>query len=229
MKSILFLHGAMGSKVQLQPLMDCFADRFNVYSINFSGHGGESLPVKFSIKLFANDVIKWLEKTGHKQINIFGFSMGGYVAVYLAKYYPAVVESIITLGTKWQWDKASAAKETAMLQPAVIEQKVPKFADSLQQVHYPQDWKEIMLKTAAMLTEMSAVNPLPLEGFKGIKAQVLLMLGDGDKMVTQQETLQIDQQIALSQLVVLQATPHFIEQADVKMISTIIINFLKPL
>ena len=87
--------------------------------------------------------------------------MGGYVALYLAFHQPQLVESVITLGTKLLWDETTAAKETAMMQPEVILQKVPGFANQLAQRHHPQDWKVVMTKTAEMLTAMGNNNPLP--------------------------------------------------------------------
>ena len=54
--------------------------------------------------------------------------MGGYVALQLANKHPKYVQKIITLGTKFAWDKETAAKEVKMLNPEKIEEKIPAFA-----------------------------------------------------------------------------------------------------
>jgi len=44
MPSILLFHDAIGSSVQLEPLAYLFIDSFKVNLLNFSGHGGKSIP-----------------------------------------------------------------------------------------------------------------------------------------------------------------------------------------
>ena len=80
MHKLLLLHGAIGAKDQLQPLAQALKNDYEVHALNFSGHGGEQMPNSFSIELFANDVLTYLDKTNIQKINIFGYSMGGYVA-----------------------------------------------------------------------------------------------------------------------------------------------------
>lgn len=89
MQSILLLLGAIGAMDQLADLEKGLAESFILHRLNFSGHGG-SAPVadSFSIKLFAEDVVFFLNKKGIESITVFGYSMGGYIAMYLAKYHP---------------------------------------------------------------------------------------------------------------------------------------------
>ena len=223
---ILLLHGALGSEPQLQLLKKQLSDEFSVHSFNFSGHGGRELPEHFSIKLFAEDVLHFCEANKLQNVILFGYSMGGYVALYLARHYPQLVSSVVTLGTKLHWDAATAARETAMMQPTIIEQKVTAFAQQLQQRHSPADWKVVMHKTAQMLTAMGNENPIQTADYKLIQAPVLLMLGDRDKMVSLDETVAVYKQLTNAQLAVLPATSHAIEMVDVKFICTLIKKFV---
>ena len=43
--------------------------------------------------------------------DIFGYSMGGYVALHAARRHPERIGSIMTLGTKFAWDTPTAEKE----------------------------------------------------------------------------------------------------------------------
>lgn len=226
MKTLLLLHGAMGSKEQLQPLLEKFSDQYKVYSINFSGHGGTNIPEEISIKLFAGEVLSLIEKNKLEKVNIFGYSMGGYVALYLALHHPGLVDSVMTLGTKLHWDEPTAAKEVAMLQPEVIAQKVPKFAEQLAQRHHPADWKLLMIRTGTMLQQMGKQNPVNAEDFSKVICKVLLMLGDRDKMVTLDETVAVFRQLQKAQLAVLPNTPHAIEQVDVDLVVHLTQKFL---
>jgi pimeloyl-ACP methyl ester carboxylesterase len=168
-----------------------------------------------------------MHQTKPDKINIFGYSMGGYVALYLAAHHPEAVDRIITLGTKYQWSPEIAAKETAMLNPVAIETKVPKFAAQLSQRHSPADWKIVLEKTASMLLEMGSRPPLQIADFSQIKNEVLLLLGDKDKMVTLQETAEVFRQLPNAQLGVLPNTSHPVEAADKEHLAFVIRKFLQ--
>ena len=71
-------------------------------------------------------------------IDIFGYSMGGYVALWLARFYPDRVGKIFTLGTKLKWNDEEAEKEIKMLNPEKVELKVPAFAQQLAERHGEQ-------------------------------------------------------------------------------------------
>lgn len=225
-RTLLFLHGALGSETQLHPLKEMLKDGYDVHSFNFAGHAGKALPETFSIKLFAEETVLFCEANEIKSLSIFGYSMGGYVALYLAKHYPHLVESVITLGTKLHWDETVAAKEVKMMQPDIIEQKVPAFAAQLQKQHNPADWKIVMTKTADMLTEMGRNNPLQSTDYNDIQCPVLLMLGDRDKMVTMDETVAAYKLLPKAQLAILPGTPHAIEQVDVEMVNLLVRKFI---
>lgn len=215
MQDILLLHGAVGSTDQLGLLEQKLVNYFTVYRLNFSGHGGFPFSdEKFSIRLFASEVIAYLDKKKIESISIFGYSMGGYVAMYLAKYHPERINKIITLATKFTWDEIIAANEVKMLNAEKIETKLPDFATALQKRHAPNDWKTVLEKTAAMLIEMGKDNPLKPDDYPFINHPVLLMLGDRDKMVTLAETVEVYKNLPNAQLAVLPNTAHPIEMVD---------------
>ena len=228
MQHLLLLHGAIGAKDQLDPLADSLKDEYIIHTINFSGHGGSSLPENsFSIPHFANDVIEYLRQADIQHTNIFGYSMGGYVAMYLAKYHPDRVSKVITLATKFYWDKATAEKEVKMLNPETIIEKIPAFAKQLEQRHYPNDWKTILEKTKEMLLTMGTRNTLTLEDYATIQTPCLLMLGDKDKMITFDETVAVQKALPNAEFKLLQNVPHPIEQVDINLLSNLIKEFIK--
>src|SRR6185436_6771769 len=83
-KSILLLHGAIGSKNQLTPLLPFLNKEFDIHTLNFPGHGGDEISDEpFSISYFAGEVLKYFDQKNISSLYIFGYSMGGYVALYL--------------------------------------------------------------------------------------------------------------------------------------------------
>ena len=227
MEHILLLHGAIGSKDQFYPIVQKLAGSFTVHNLNFSGHGGSPfIDVSFSIKLFASKVVAFLDKKGIDSTHILGYSMGGYVAIYLAKHHPQKIKKIITLATKFNWDNAIAAQEIKMLNTDKIEEKLPDFAAALQKRHAPNDWKIVLQKTAAMLTAMGKDNPLKPADYSTIQHLVLLMLGDRDKMVTLDETIEVYKNLPQAQLAILPNTAHPIEMVNTDRLANEIKSFL---
>jgi pimeloyl-ACP methyl ester carboxylesterase len=188
MPDLLLLHGAIGSSAQLQDLAAELKDQFTIHFFNFPGHGGTSMPDHFSIPLFADALHHFILAQGLKPVDVFGYSMGGYVALYLAKHHPGIINRVATLATKFQWDELIATKETTMLQPATIEEKLPSFADTLSKRHAPNDWKMVLNNTADMLMRMGCDVPLRENDFRLIPNECLIMVGDRDKMVSSEET-----------------------------------------
>jgi pimeloyl-ACP methyl ester carboxylesterase len=227
MQAILLLHGAIGAADQLSGLEEELTDSFAVHRLNFSGHGGSAVVDDgFSIPHFASDVIAFLDKKGIDSIHIFGYSMGGYVAMYLAKHHPQKIKKIITLATKFTWDEIIAAQEIKMLNTAKIEEKLPGFAATLQKRHAPNNWKTVLGKTAAMLIEMGKDNPLKAGDYSSIQHPVLLMLGDRDKMVTLDETMEVYKNLPHAQLAILPNTGHPIEMVNQTRLAYEISSFL---
>lgn len=213
---LLLLHGAIGSKAQFDGFK-ALQDTFEIFSINFSGHGGEPLPEKFTMKLFSDDILRFIEKEKISPINIFGYSMGGYAALYLASRYPEKVRRIFTLATKFDWTEESAARESRMLNPEKILEKVPQFAAELEKRHAPGDWKEVLSKTVAMMLDLGKKPALGRKEFEGLNIPVLLCRGENDAMVSAEETNLVHGMVRGSQCMTLPGIQHPIEKvpADV--------------
>ncbi len=228
MEHLVLLHGAIGSKDQFLSLQNILSKHFHVHAFNFYGHGGDDFPEEpFSISLFAEQVVNYVQSVELNQVNIFGYSMGGYVALYMAKYYPHLVKKIITLGTKFYWDNDIATKEVKQLQPAIIEQKIPAFAQVLQNRHTSHKWGLVLNKTADMLLNMGEINPLHSNDYTSIVTPVLIILGDRDKMVTLRETVGVYEKLPNAQMAILPNTRHPIEQVQIDVLGFMIQRFIQ--
>lgn len=225
MKHLLLLHGAIGAKDQLSELAGLLEKDFVVHMLNFNGHGGESFTESFSIAAFAAEVEEYLSTHNIHEASVFGYSMGGYVALYLAKQKSQLLNKIVTLATKFYWDEAVAAKEASMLNAEVIQEKVPAFAETLKQRHLPNDWKTILDKTKTMLLQMGKQNPLQPNHYSTISQPALLLLGDNDKMVTREETEAVQKALPNGRFQLLEQTSHPIEKVNPVVLAEIIREF----
>jgi hypothetical protein len=113
-----------------------------------------------------------------------------------------------------------------MLQPDVIEQKLPAFAKTLEECHAPESWKQVLEKTKDMLLGLGQQNVLTLSDYTNIQTPVQVLIGDRDKMVSLEETIAVYKQLTNGQLGVLPATPHPIEQVDMELLTFYIKRFI---
>ena len=225
MQPIILLHGALGSKDMMEPLTQTLHGSGQVLSFNFSGHGGAPFPsTPFTIPLFAEEIRTYMNAHAIEKAHLFGYSMGGYAAMYLAQQHPEMVSSVITLATKFYWDEQVAAKEVGMLNAEKIKQKLPAFAAELEQRHQPNDWTALLEKTKELLLGLGKQNTLQVTDYTSITTPTVLLLGDRDKMVSLEETVAVYKALPNAQLGVLPGTPHPFEQVNVDMLSWFIRN-----
>lgn len=225
MKSIIFLHGAIGAKDQLESLaVELKQQGYNVFTLSFSGHGQTPFATNFGIVQFALELEKFIKANKLQQPTVFGYSMGGYVALYLAHQQPNLLGNIITLGTKFEWNPEIAQKEVKMLDSKTIIEKVAKFAEALQKRH-GQDWELLLQKTAEMMLSLGNKNALTLNDFTSIENKVWIGLADKDNMVSLEETTAVYKQLKNGSMYMLPNAKHPIETADVKFLTEIIIRF----
>lgn len=212
MKKILVLHGALGDSHQMEDMARSLGHYGEVKTLNFPGHGTDTSDAEFSIENFSTYLLSWVQAHGWEGCEVFGYSMGGYVALQVESKHPNTFSRIITLGTKYLWNPEIVAKETAMLNPDVISQKVPKFADVLNQRHSGIGWEKVCEKTASLMNQLGETPLLNAETLKKVEIETVVTLGDRDEMVSLEETRMLYKALPNSSMVVWPKTKHPIER-----------------
>ena len=122
---LLLLHGALGSKSQFSSLISLLEETFQIHTLDFEGHGSSPLRDRaFRDQHFAEDVLDYLKKNSLQSVDVFGYSMGGHVGLYLAKNHPERIHRIFTLATKYLWTPEIADREARYLDAERIVKKV---------------------------------------------------------------------------------------------------------
>jgi len=211
-QDLLLLHGALGSKDQFQALIPLLETDFEIYTLDFSSHGAMPPENEFGIITFANEVLDELIKWDINRINIFGYSMGGYVATFLAMHTNRVNKAF-TLGTKFLWTSDYSDKEVLKLDPDKILQKVPAFAEELQARHQT-DWKLLLDRTKQMMLDLGHFNILPINRLQEIDTEICVGIGENDNTVTLGETIEVHSALQKGSLCVLPHTQHPLEKVN---------------
>jgi pimeloyl-ACP methyl ester carboxylesterase len=224
---ITILHGALGSAHQFEPLRAALGVPSQV--ITFHGHGGTTdVDQPWSIDLFSRQLEHELERTSQRPAQIFGYSMGGYVALDCALRRPDLIGRIVTLGSKLHWTREGAEHETLKLNPEVIEAKVPAFAADLAARHGAERWRTVLIKTADLMRDLGAAPVLTHERIGALTLPVRYGIGDRDEMVTLAETHEFYKATPGAEFAVLPGTRHPMERVKVDLLSNHILSFLEP-
>jgi pimeloyl-ACP methyl ester carboxylesterase len=228
MKHLILLHGAIGAQQQLDQLAALLTPHFVLHRPNFSGHGGMPYADDFSMEQFSKELLLYVQSLPPAEILtgvcVFGYSMGGYVALLAAQQQPALFSTVVTLGTKWKWDEGIAENETALLNPGRIEAKLPAFAAQLENRHAPNDWKELLHKTADMLLGLGRNNPVESIDLSVLQIPLLLLVGDRDTSVSLAETKDMMARLPKGAMGVLPHSHHPVEKVNLRLLYQMILQ-----
>jgi pimeloyl-ACP methyl ester carboxylesterase len=217
-KTILFLHGALGTAQDLKTLMDLItAKGFQCLSFDFSGHGKVSAwPDEFRIDLFARELDKYITNHDLQDPIIFGHSMGGYVALYhKANFEHSPISQIITYGTKFDWSEKAVSKQLPLLDPEYLQAKHPAFVIALKEKH-GERWKSLLRSTAHLMQNLEKLDGLTKEDLAEINIPVTLIRGEQDSMVSSEESNLIASSIKKAQLKNISNSQHELERTDLR-------------
>lgn len=215
---IIVIHGALGSAKQMEPIAQALESLGDVRNLELPGHGHTAFPTQaeFSIDTFTDVLASAIDHNSNPTTVkplVFGYSMGGYVALALEARRPGTFAGILTLGTKFAWTPALALREGSRLNADVITEKVPKFAAALEERHRDAGgWKLLLERTAALLVQLGDKPILTRESLGVIEARTCIAVGERDDTVSADEAREFAAYVPNARTEVLPDTPHPIER-----------------
>ncbi len=225
-KHLLLLHGALGASAQFSHLEELLLNDFTVHRYDFPGHGGKPFAEHpMTLPLLTEHLLDHLREFHLLGCHVFGYSMGGYAALWLEANKSGCFSSIMTLGTKFNWRPEVAEKESKLIDPVFLQEKSPRYVESLTARHAPNDWKKLSAETAHMMQHLGR-HALTVSDFGNISCPVRLSVGDRDVMVTLEETKEVYTALPMASLLVLPETPHLFEKADAVYLASEIKRFI---
>ena len=223
---LILLHGALGDATQLAPLAGRLGDTRRAIVLELEGHGATPLRDRpLRIESLADNVLAEMRRRDIGRADVFGYSMGGYVALYLAATATDRVARVATLATKLAWTPEIAARESALLDAATMRLKVPKFAAALEMRHTGAGWERLLSSTAELLHELGARPRITDEVLTSITQPVRIGVGDRDATVTVDECVAAVRQLKNGELEVHPRTPHPFEKAPLDRLARSLLEF----
>jgi pimeloyl-ACP methyl ester carboxylesterase len=100
--NLIMLHGNSGSKSVFKQYQTIYFSMFHSYAIDSRGHG-ESISIdnSYSIHHYSDDIIQFCEKLEIKDTYVIGYSDGGNIGLFLAKYKPLLFSKLVLISPNY--------------------------------------------------------------------------------------------------------------------------------
>ena len=227
MEQLILIHGALGNSLEFDAITPYLTDKYTIITYEIPGHGKRSNELQyFTLNEIITDFTLFLKETGPAYI--FGFSLGGYLALCTALESETNIKGIITLGTKLNWSPEIAQKETATLSTEFLQEKAPPFYNYLVKLHH-NHLSPLLSATANFMTELGNKPVLSEERVNKLTIPVHMLRGGKDRMVTAEETLAIANAIPNGKYFEVPSFPHPLGFIKPKMVATTLQVQLKAL
>lgn len=226
-ENLILLHGALGDTSAFDFIEKQLASDYEMHKLLFLGHGLNNDSEKsFYISDLVSQLHSFIKQNDLEKPAVFGYSLGGYVALCYALKYPGVIKAIVTLATKFEWSVEIAEKETRFLNPAIILEKVPKYAENLAKIH-GEKWMRLLDQVADLMKDIGKNNYLNKLSLSKILIPVQTMVGDLDKQVSTEESIWAAKHLANAKLIILPDAEHPFEKVDQHLLLQRLQEFIK--
>lgn len=224
-ETIIFLHGALGSSKNFADLHEICNGSFECVLLDFPEHGNNEMEMECTIENLSEYLIDFISTHCKSPVSIFGYSMGGYIALHALTQRPDLFNKVMTLATKLNWNENEAAMQIAKLNAEKIEAKVPQFVNQLTSLHPAHHWKDVLQTTANIIEKLGAAPPLHIDLLRSMEHPICLGLGDQDTMVSISETENLYRQLQKGRMYLIPNMQHPIEKMKVHFVYEIMKDF----
>jgi len=221
---IIFIHGFPLNKSMWDKQSEKLKDSYRVIAYDIRGHGDTDLgAIDFSIDLFAQDLIDFMDALKIEKTMLCGLSMGGYIALNAIDKHPNRFSALILSDTNCTADSSEAKENRIKTIEGIKENGVKKLADGLiPKLFAPESFKtysegiavvkELIVKTPkqslynslhAMANRKETCSKLP-----EIKIPVLIIVGKEDKITPPEAANAMHEKIKDSSLQIIPNAGH---------------------
>ncbi len=177
---LVLLHGAFSAiGTSFDALLPELAKTRQVVALELQAHGRTAdIDRPLTIEQMADDVAAALKELGIEQADLFGYSMGAFVALHAVLRHPEVVRKLVL---------ASTTYNMSGVHPGLMD----GFADMTADMMVGSPWHDEYMRIApnpdnfatlfAKKTQMDrATQDVPAEAIRAIMAPTLIVIGDSD-------------------------------------------------
>ena len=209
-------------------VVDGIAAKHRVITFDNRGVGASSGSTPKIIEEMASDAVAFIRALGLEQVDLFGFSMGGMIAQVIAQQEPRLVRKMILAGTGPAGgegiDKVTRISYLDTARGVLTRQDPKQFLFFTRTPNGRQAGKQFLarleertkdrdkaISVGSFRAQLKAIHRWGQQqptDLASIHQPVLVMNGESDKMVPSKNTVDLDQRLPNSQLVIYPDAGH---------------------
>ena len=225
---LLVLHGALGStELETDRLVRVWERTFRVYALDFGGHGrSRAVEGTPTWETYLANAITASDHFDLRDAAVFGFSMGGAIALQLALARTDLVGRLAVHGVNVQWDADEVETMTRPMEPDWMEQERPFWARRLAETHGADRWRELVTQLAAFTRDLPDQHITDAD-LARIACPTLVSTGDRDRFFDIRHAVGLYRAIPDAHLQILPEVDHPIQTVDVPRFAAGVADFLR--
>jgi pimeloyl-ACP methyl ester carboxylesterase len=206
-RPLVLLHGGVCTiEACMGAVRAQFAKTWKTIAMEQQAHGRTAdIDRPLTYEQMAEDTAALLKQLKVEGADVVGYSMGGAIALRLARKHPALVRKVVVFGTGYSGagfppgflDSFKTLKAEDI--PAAFRQAYEKVAPN------PNGWPALVEKIKGLVANAKDMTP---DDLKTIKAPVLVMIGDAD-IVKPEHAVELFRAIPNAKLGILPVSDHF--------------------
>jgi len=221
---IIFIHGFPFNKSMWDKQFKALKENYRVIAYDVRGHGNSDAGKgDFSIELFANDLLSFMDALKIDKAMLCGLSMGGYIALNAVENYPDRFDALILSDTTCVADTPEAKEKRLKAIESIKKSGVEKYAEeSIKNLFAPESLstkKEEIAAVREMIVNTSKQSLYKtLQAFykrketcsklHDINVPVLIVVGKEDKITPPEAAQMMHEKIEDSILYIIEHAGH---------------------
>ncbi len=211
---LIVLHGLGGATMlETEPLVRHLEPHFHVLAFDFAGHGG-SAPYDddvLSVDFLADNIRGVLDYFDLESAHLFGFSIGGFVALRFALLHRRRAGRLAVHGANVDWNDQLADVMNARLDAEMLESRYPAIAQRLEEFH--DNWRHLFARVNRMILDLPSHRQTQ-HALHRIDHPVLVSAVDRDDLLPLGVPFSLHRALPNSTLAILPGTRHAFRDLD---------------
>jgi pimeloyl-ACP methyl ester carboxylesterase len=195
---------------------------FHLVGVDLSGHGTSAFPSDqdFSLDLFAEDVRTAMTALDLSSAHVFGFSLGGGVALHLAQRSPALVDRLAVFQTNVDWTRPQANRMRQRLDLGALQENAPEQVERLRVRHsFPT---RLLQRLQSFVETLPDASDELAPGLSDLSAPTLVGAVDQDPLFGPEAPQALYQKLPNARLAILPGEHHDLAKAPLPLLSSLL-------
>ena len=225
-QTVVVLHGAAGcTQMETELLARRLSAHYRVLALDFAGHGQSSpfTETPFSPGLFIENVRALFEHKNISQAHVFGFSLGGFIALAFAHRHPELVQRLAVHATNLIWDQQLVDTMLTRLDHENIKARSKELVAYLSNMHGSENWVTLFEKMKTYTIELRGY----FQEFKGVEKTpipTLVSAVDKDDLFTVHSPVFLYDNLPNSTLAIIPGQRHALQNVDLDQLTPLVVR-----